>query len=650
MEKKGTPILAINKNILIICRDINDMNLLNRIKADPEMNYIVASDNIAVQETCKRFSWVNEVCWIEEMETLYSVSDDVIAIIKVINEWFKALSYGKIANIDELLFWIQHVEGGETTQRIQDVLLLIRSYLHLFDVYNISEVKIIRNPDSLWEDDVLLLTALNRGISVNLLGSHRVNVIVRKLKLFIKNVILREPYYVSNILRVKLMTILKKNKVRNNEILFQLCSSSPGHIENIIPIMKEVKKKGYNPIALCWMASSGAKKVREDGISAEELEEFVPNSSLWQSGIHMIRIWKKATSMKISFIEHPSLNYKSVPFGKLLWPSIFYFIFVEFPQKYRLNLALNKYLSIHSPLAIKLWGGGTLTEGNLVLKYISKNVKPILMYWFDGVFDYPYESKFKHVDLFLTSGKSQENHLEKLGVENNRMVSVGSSRYDLLPDFIKENTQQSSRLRMNVPLTYRMYVLYTPATSTRGFTTVREQVLLTDFLLKFANNFQNTALLIKPHPTCNTVTLNYAIKRYSLPNVFLIDKNISPYHAINACDLLILKISTVGLEAMLLNRPVISVILNKEMRFRIYGEATENVTSIEELDVLLRKLENEKDFRFIWTKNMIIKGNKYCEEYMGKRQTNSSALSAEAIDRFITERRLKSEVSYEKIN
>ena len=67
----------------------------------------------------------------------------------------------------DLLYWIRHCEGGKTTQRIQDLLLLIRSYGYLIDTYNISSIVILSHPQAEWEDKVLTMIGQRRGIEVS---------------------------------------------------------------------------------------------------------------------------------------------------------------------------------------------------------------------------------------------------------------------------------------------------------------------------------------------------------------------------------------------------------------------------------------------------------------------------------------------------
>ena len=86
---------------------------------------------------------------------------------------------------------------------------------------------------------------------------------------------------------------------------------------------------------------------------------------------------------------------------------------------------------------------------------------------------------------------------------------------------------------------------------------------------------------------------------------YLIDKNMLPYHALNAADLLITKFSTIALEAMLFKRPVVSILLDGEERFRIYGDAVERANSLEALNEILTMMVSDASRRAAWVENQM---------------------------------------------
>lgn len=95
-------------NILIICRDLQSVRRLSSFNPQAHSRYILASDDPRVHEAVKECSWIDKICWIEQMESFYNVADDVIRFLKIINNWLESLGEGQHVISKELLYWIRN--------------------------------------------------------------------------------------------------------------------------------------------------------------------------------------------------------------------------------------------------------------------------------------------------------------------------------------------------------------------------------------------------------------------------------------------------------------------------------------------------------------------------------------------------------------
>jgi hypothetical protein len=625
-----------NKTVLLVCQGLSEFHFLQRFQPHPDCRYIVASDDLRVHLEMKKYPWVADVVYLEQMESFYAVAFDVINYLELINQWLESLGNDPKGIPKELLFWIRGCEGGMTTQRIQDLLLLIRSYHFLLDRYNINSIIILSHPPTAWEDNILITVGLSKGLEVRIKGRFRLSILKARLLAWMK-LLAREPYYISYILLAKIRNRLRpdKSKFPANEIVMQLCSSEETHITNILPLMKALKSRGYDPVTLHWRASKVVERIQQEGLGAEELETHMPIPSLWEAPYQVWLSWRKARLRRNEFLSHPGLQYRNIALGPLLWASIRSFFWEELPQRYRLRQAAQKYFAGHFPQAIRFWGGGVLPEGSIVFKSLQGNQKPLNFFWIMNYFDNPYDSDYAHTDLFLAAGDSQKKYLEGLGVPSQRIVSVGLSRYDHLDDFQKEYSPSRSRAYLKIPQDFQHYILFDSNYTLRGYLTIQEQSLVTNALLNFIREYPSVALIIKPHPAHRPGWLEDLIDYYSLPNVFLVDKNMAPYHALNAADLLITKFSTLALEAMLFKKPVVSIILDGGQRFRIYGDAIERADSIEALNKILTRMVRDASWRAKWVENQMENQARFLKHYFGKRRANSAQIAAEALDKFI---------------
>ncbi len=627
------------KTVLLVCRDLGEIQLLQRFRAQAGCRYLVASDDVRVHLEIGKYPWVAEVCFLEQMESFYAVAAEVIKYLELINQWLESLGDDPKGIPRELLYWISHCEGGKTTQRIQDLLLLIRSYEYLLDTHNINNVIILSHPQAEWEDDILVKVAQCKGIAVQIIGRFHFKIIKSRVLSLIK-LLAREPYYIFYIVLAKLRGKLRfhKAEISKNEIVMQICSLDEKFIEDNVPIMKSLKSRGYNPVALLWGAAKAREKFLKEGLKAEELETFSPISSWWEGTYRVWLTWCVAGRRRQEFLANSGLQYHHISLGALMWPSVLFFFWEELAQRYRLLQAAQKYFVSHSPRAIRPWGGGAHPEGAIVLRGLSGKKRPFFIYWFWAFYENPYLSDYSYSDLFLAAGTNQKEFLEKHGVASQKIVSVGLSRYDYLAAFRKEHSPAQSRTCLNIPQDFQDYILLDSNGTLRGYLTRREQALVAGSLLNFAREHPAVALMIKPHPAHIPGWLEALIDCFALPNVYLIDKNMMPYHALNAADLLITKFSTLALEAMLFKTPVVSILLDGEERFRIYGDAVERVDSLDDLKEILSLLVSDERWREDWVKTQINNQASFLENYFDDNLGDAAERGAEALDKFLTDR------------
>lgn len=635
------------KTTLVICREMSELPLLSHLQPQLEYRYVVASDDVLVQKAVRLYSWVGEVCWIEQMESFYPVANDVIRIVEIINRWLESVANQRRGMPGYLLHWPCHPEGGMTSQRVQDALLLIRSYLKLFQTYEVDAVYLLSDVAN-WEDQVLVQTARSRGIEVRRIGvlGYRAWSLTQKLYLCLRAV-LKWPFRIFRITvsglnrqwgKTCVVTGCQKDGVRLNDdsrklVMFQLCSSADKHVENIVPLMKALQEKGCRPVALTWGATEGAEKIRRAGLNAEEMEAFIPRSTFWEVRNRLLHAWREARLRRREFFRNEELAYESVALAPLLWPSIEFFLVSELRMRFRLDRALKEYFKTRHPVAVKLCGGAVLPEGYITWKNLSEEKRPLIFHYGIGVtFDWPYFTTEERSDLVFVAGDLEEQYLKEKGLPADRIVKTGSLRYGDLLSWRRENDASQSRACLKIPPNFDLHILYDCNAVLRGFLTTREQAQVASTLLAFAKEHSSVALIIKPHPTHQPGMLEDMIEHFALRNVFLLEASMLPYQALNAADLVITKYSTIGLEAMLLRRPVMSVLLDGEERWRtVFLDGVEYVTDLESLTAVLEKLTADSDFRSCWRKARLSQQDAFLRAYFFQQPEGAAVRAAEII-------------------
>ena len=563
--------------------------LLDRYTPNPNYFYVFASDDLRAQKKIIECQWINEITFIEKIESFYTVGDDVVRFEDTINDWLKILSDEKRGFQSDLLFFPRHVEGGLTNQRIQDALLLIRSYLGLIDRYLVNEIILLRSNKTVWEDDILVQSAKSRNISIQEIFKYSLGVIIGRAKYWIKS-LAYEPYFLLKYLMIRFSNIgIKRRIPQQNEITVQLCSSAKKHSENVMSILKSVDRDKYCPVALCWNAGR-TNELKGNGIVVDILEDYVSLCDWLNSFMRIIFTLTKLFKLKRSFLNIQELSYLSVRLNHLLWFSVCHLVISQMGQRYLLMKATKLYFSEHTPLAISTWGINDLVEGKITLQSMKLHCSPMLFKFSLSMilFHSPYRIVYNPVDLYLVGGPYQKDfNVSGLGKPNDKVEMVGQSRYDTLDEFMKSFTPSSSLRYLNIPSSFSRYILYDLSVTMRGYVSKAEINITLNGMIEMVKRNEGVALIVKPHPGSKK-------DDYWIPdeanNVFILNKNMLPYHALNCSDLLITKYSTLGIEAMLFSKPVISLILDNEKQWEVYQDAADYFY----LEAMISLLENIK--------------------------------------------------------
>ena len=246
-------------------------------------------------------------------------------------------------------------------------------------------------------------------------------------------------------------------------------------------------------------------------------------------------------------------------------------------------------------------------------------------------FKWPYRVRDNPIDLFLTAGEYQSTFLKDEGIAPERIVTIGSIRYEHVAEWKRTRSQRASRQAIGVPEGYALYVLWDPSVAVRGFVSVQEQYRVLSTLMELTVTRQ-CALIIKPHPSHTIGALEQWVSASPSRHVFLVPAQDLAYDAINASDVVVTKMSAIALEAMLLERPVISPILDGERQWRrLFDDAVECVTSPEALARLLEEICADPVRRAAWTGERLAQQSQFVKQYFDRGVELPTANAVRAI-------------------
>lgn len=641
-----------NNPILLVCRYPGDLLNIGKISKHNLNEYIVATDNLEVRNLASLDKRVKKVINEEKMESFYSVASNVIKARSTINKWLRELDKEVSTH---LLEWINHCEGGNTTQKIQDVLLLINSYSELLVENKVQRVVLFRSFENLWEDEILIAVANSLGIPVEKTISPfgRVLIYLRLQTVYVailgKDFKIYLPHFIFMALRTwrllfsALFSAGKSGKINEDsnksvQIVFLLGNSLNKHVKHITSIMKAFEKnnEAVESIALCWKTNNGRKKVIDAGLKAVNLEQWLTWSDVGNALKLRKKITKEVKKRKKDIFVESVLKFKDVNVGNLMWNYIMEFLQYTFLERLLLSRASTNYIGVNEFDAMKNWGSGILDLGKIFTKALEKNClvngkkKPVVFdNYFGYSFEYPYHDDCELLmDYLFVPGEIDKCYEEKTAAAKNVLISGCSSKQDV-KEFKVKYTRRMSQKALGIDVSgYKMVVFYVSMGIIRGYQTKQENLLMAWALKEFAKKRPEIAILVKPRPDEPEHFWEEALDLKNKPkNIYLVRKHANPHHCINISDVVVGKFSFLLFEAMMFNKPVISVVLDGESKWHdIYGGAVEEFNDTESfINFTNRILDNKINYNE-WANNINEKAKKVvfskrfkeCDEYFDK--------------------------------
>ena len=233
-------------------------------------------------------------------------------------------------------------------------------------------------------------------------------------------------------------------------------------------------------------------------------------------------------------------------------------------------------------------------------------------------------------DKIAVWGNVQKNYLSKIhGISDDKIITCGSPRHDIFFRLSENSFNLKEKIILLCPRPIielagrhhtRMYIKY-------------ESVLKK--LVKELNQIENSKLIVKLHP--GDIEHNNLIKNI----INKIDSSTIIFHTKSIHDLimksnLVLVISpdgfdpsTVILESIILQKPVINLILDEKFYDFSYEQhnAVISITEKNNLKEIILKLFNDLSFR---DKN-ISNGKKFLEDYLSNHKTSSEILAKQLL-------------------
>ena len=620
---------------LIVCRTYGALAVLDRrASVVRARTVVVASDDGRVHREAQRRWGVRDTVFFEQNASMFTVAADVKRTLAALNDWLRAGAVPGGARAD-LLYWPSHTEGGDATQRIQDALLLLRSFDTLLEKHQPAELWIVEDATPQWENTLLEARARAADIPITWVPAQKNRVaLAARMWWATWRPLAKEVVFSARVVAAHFRR-LRYGRPQIDDarsVLIQLCDSATKHLNHTIPLMEAIGHRGLQGVVGGWNAASAVRKLRRHGLTAFEFEAWVPVGAIVGSWWRAWRSWRAARRRFAQFLPPRAEAPYEALLRPILWASIRSFHMGELPQRLRLDVACRAFFATHQPRAARLW---TRVLPQAVTAFRAMPPEGgTLLFWQPGwaynvpepLRDYPVRA-----DLIFALSREHTRVLVADGASPSQVVVAGLPWLEVMHRFARDYAKSASREHLGIPLTASPCVLFDPSSVARGYLSPVEQEWQVRTLLAVASRHPEMHLVVKPHPAHRPGALEAAVAEYSLPNVTYVRPTGPTYHALNAADVLVTKASTLAIEGMCLDVQTIVALFDREEGFKVYEDAVNYAETPEALEAALERLTSNPAEFSAWREDLRARSLRYLAKHGLELDTNPNEVIADVL-------------------
>lgn len=610
-----------NKNILIICSSMREYEKLSNLSLDAYKNVVVASNEYDVHLSCQKNSAITAVRYIDGILNYEHIADDLIAIIENINSSLNEFAKDNDLK-EELVFWQMHVEGGKTSQIVQDLLVYINIWQNYIVEYAIDEIVVMSKKQTLYEK-ALELVANHKEIAFSYKSCSYIQSkkeTKEKLKdLFRPWFRLAKTLYI----RQKSKPKIELSEYKNIALLNQF-SSELKHIDYNHHMLPHLKESGFTPIVFSWGIATNIDSYFS-GFIYLNLEKYLSFTNFTKSIGLLLKLYLIKGKVTRYLANHKPI-YNGYDLSELLLPYIEQHLLDQLPTNYNIDSAIKEMLKSKPDIKVCMLAGFTLAETKVKFDQVYK-LFPIFFHTMvfgfaeNKISQYEYSKSidfYKKRFLFFTKGELYKNKITSNGI----ILSKNTYVVGDFESFAKKQEKKSkleALMELGVSPEYHFTIAFDYSSSLLGLQSMEEVVGVLGLLVDFAKKHPEIALLIKPHPSADVSALeDMLVKNTSVQNIYYIPRKNLPHTVLIASDVLITKFSAIGLQGMDFDTMILSYIFDKSENLKVYGNAAKYVYSKSELKSYIEHLFSSKETFATIQEEHLQRNREFLDSYIDK--------------------------------
>jgi len=362
---------------------------------------------------------------------------------------------------------------------------------------------------------------------------------------------------------------LSKNKTHKKDVLFLVYTHS--HVNTLAPIVKKMKDN-FLIIKRDGFTNNVAKKLKRNNMFYNDIEGYLTKESL--------KNIRKATKLLKN-------KYKELlKTGEFDKKKLRYLFLMYFPEMIRYIEIINNMLSVEKSRLFVVMNEIT-TIGNIAAHIAKqKGIKTLCIQ--HGVMADILGFTPVSADKIAVWGSSSRETLIKNDTPKEKIVITGAPQFD---DLALKNIPLDENAIKKLDITPNKKLIFL---TTQPVSDMKE---ITTAVCKAVKSIPGTQLVMKLHPSEYSMSIYKKIAKKEGVNAIITKKYLYPL--LNACDLLITHHSTTGMEAMILDKPVITINLTGKPDAMPYAEsrAAIGVYKPENIKPAIKSVLKNKDVR-----------------------------------------------------
>jgi len=403
---------------------------------------------------------------------------------------------------------------------------------------------------------VLLSFVQEKGVEVVIIAPYfwrKIERLFRLLALIPQNV-RRISDALANVFKWKGRYRLGRSHGKNGVIVFV---STPNPTKMLIPIFKKLHDIGIDFVTFSFdldLITNAKEILKRENLEFVRIESYGTLKDIYENIKYMMNIG----TILHDIHKNESMLYKNLDLRDILLNLVSYHFYSK-PLIAGFARMSSRVIQMEHPKLIisantKNWDGRLFTEiGN------SCGINTLTIQ--EGLYEIPSFHHMFNSKRIALQGEEVKNDFLKSGVEEGRLVVTGAPVYDFIKDNVtirKEANNFQYLDKYGIDLRKSLIVFASQPCDKKLYKIEEKRRILVGLRMAMAN-FPDKTLVVKLHPYESYEELPDSILEKDCDKNIVVMKDINIFDLIYICDLLITKWSTCALEAILLDKHVMTI-------------------------------------------------------------------------------------------